>query len=122
MRRTDAVLRLTLRPICPSRDALVTNDILADWVNQGEVENKLIELGEQHSNVLEAFIMRPGIVLAKQAGYVLSNPVVGAVMGNVRIEDLVAVMVTTAISGNGRQTMEYSDLQAQGKSLLHSKG
>lgn len=62
------------------------------------------------------------MVLAKQVGFVLSNPVVGAVMGNVKIEELASVMVSTAISGNGKQIMEYSDLQAQGKSLLHGKG
>ena len=85
------------------------------------MENKLIELSEQYSDVLETFIVRPGMVLSKQAGYALRNPVVGAVMGNVKIEELSAVMLETAISSNDKQIIEYKDLQVQGKSLLRGK-
>ena len=66
--------------------------------------------------------MKPGMVLARRAGHVWSNPLVGAVMGNVKIEELAAVMVDTAISGNNKQIVEYNDLQVQGKVSLHSKG
>ncbi|MCJ1377502.1 hypothetical protein MMC17_000597 [Xylographa soralifera] len=87
---------------------------------KGEVENRLAELG-QHSNVLETYMVKPGMVLAKDSGYMASNPLVAVVMGNVKLDELAAVMVETALSGNRKQTLEYNDLQAQGRILTHKE-
>ena len=66
-------------------------------------------------------MVKPGMVLARDSGYMVSNPLVAAVMGNIKVNELAAVMVETAISGNAKQTMEYNDLQAQGRMLLHEE-
>ena len=44
------------------------------------MENRLIKLGEQHSDVLETFMVKPGMVLAKDAGYMTRNLIVKTVM------------------------------------------
>jgi len=89
------------------------------------VENKLLDFTKPHDDAVEAVVVKPGMVLAKNAGYLISNGLVGRLMRSIRVDELAAVMVDTAMLGADtamlgaeKQVMEYDDLVTKGRALL----
>ncbi|MCJ1258982.1 hypothetical protein MMC24_006816 [Lignoscripta atroalba] len=86
---------------------------------RGEVENKLVELGKLHPDAIETFIVRPGAILSKEN----KLPVmIVRLSRSIRVDELSAVMVNTALHGTETQIMEVGALQTEGSTLLKSSG
>lgn len=61
--------------------------------------------------------MRPSEVLNKERG--IKNWAMGFVP-SVRVDELAAALVDTAVNGTEQQTVENSELRTRGRELLHT--
>ena len=76
---------------------------------QGLVENELLQHGSQHPKSFETYIMRPGLVLAKEANLRDFFRQMGP---SVKVDRLAIMMVRTALDGSEKQILENTDISA----------
>lgn len=74
---------------------------------QGEVENKLISYAKDHESRFESYIMRPGMVLAKE---MTIRSLVFSLGPSVKVDALAKVMIDLALRGNERQVLENNNI------------
>lgn len=83
-------------------------------LEQGEVENRLIELQRQLPEQLASYVARPGGVLATNSFFPsLLEPLARAIT----VDDLAAKMLDIAINGHRTQIVELDVLRDEGKTL-----
>lgn len=75
----------------------------------------LFALVKQHQDLLECFVVRPGGVLSKDSWVPSILP--GSNM-YIKVDELAAVMVHTALKGSDNPTMSNNFLVTQGRKLL----
>jgi hypothetical protein len=76
----------------------------------------MMEFGEKAKGV-ESFIMRPASVLPKTSTGIRGT-LTGMTLGSIRVDELAAVLVDTAVNGSKTQTIENRELGKKGKELL----
>jgi hypothetical protein len=76
----------------------------------------LIEFSEKTKG-FESYIMRPAGVLPKVSSGV-KDAMMGMTLGSIKVDQLAAVLVDTALNGSKVQTMENKELGKRGKELL----
>ena len=74
---------------------------------QGQVENELLAHAQKHQKSFEAYIMRPGLVLAKETNF---KDLIRSMAPSVRVDRLAGLMVKTALDGADKQIFENSDI------------
>lgn len=82
---------------------------------RARLRTNLLSFARQHRHVFETFVVKPGSVLSKE------NRMMSVIMGlsrSVRVDELAAVLVNTALNGSETQTIEYDVLGPQGRALL----
>ena len=84
---------------------------------KGEVENGLVERGEQHRATIETYMVKPGGVLTKEDTLFTRMMVVNK-SRCIRVNELAAAMMDTALNGGKIQIMENDVLVSRGRSLL----
>ena len=84
--------------------------------HQGETQNRLIDIGNQRSEILETYIVKPGYVLASSNS--LPNMLV-SLSRSIKVNELAAVMLATALEGSKKQVMENGEMITQARALLN---
>jgi hypothetical protein len=102
-----------------------------DQYFQGEVINKLAEIGERHPDIFEAIFPMPGGVAPKGLNAASVFMVVTKTlrmdkvvegMKTLRVEELVAAMVEIALKGSETQDIDHDTLERRGKELMKRMG
>jgi hypothetical protein len=83
---------------------------------KGDAENKLLGFTAENREVFDAYIVRPGAVLANGGG--VAGVAVSLGAPAVSVQGLAAVMVELALSGGEEKVLENSELVARGKGLV----
>jgi hypothetical protein len=83
---------------------------------KGDAENKLLGLTAEHGDAFDAFVVRPGGVLASPGGVAGVAARLGAPV--VSVQGLAAVMVELAVGGGEEKVWENAELVARGRELL----
>lgn len=81
-------------------------------------ETKLLELAKQNEN-FEAVIVKCGYVLKKESK--VPEVLVGVGGLAIRVDELAAAMVESAVMGNGSTTIGNADLRTVGKKVLREQ-
>jgi hypothetical protein len=80
----------------------------------------LIQLEDENKDKFAAYIARPGSVIPPNN---MLMSILGALTGSLyptmKVEELAAAMIDTAIRGGEVQTIMHDDLKAKGGALLH---
>ena len=71
----------------------------------------LIEFAEQHQNIFDSVVVRPGIVVRSERPIPVCLPGISRVA--ITVNELAAAMVDSALSGNGTQTLNNTMLMQQ---------
>lgn len=88
---------------------------------KGEAETLLLDVEKEHSDSLQAFIVRPGTVLAHEG--ILAGLAAGLGVPAVSVQGLAAVMVDMALRGkaDGERVLDNKELVVMGRELLKAK-
>ncbi|KAE9365713.1 hypothetical protein N431DRAFT_385569 [Stipitochalara longipes BDJ] len=86
---------------------------------QGRVETKLLDLADEYSD-FETVIIHSGGVLRKENW--IPELAVGLSRVAIRIDELAAFMVDSAVNGVGSGTVGNEELRKKGKALLEKRG
>ena len=82
-----------------------------------------MELGKQHVDVGETYVVRPAFVLKKGMGAVThAVRTAGGMLPSVGVEQLAAAMISIAVGGDERQIWENRDLVEKGSDVLSKAG
>ena len=103
----------------PSYEALTTSSsesLLMGLIHQGEVENVLIDLAVQHRDSFDSFVVKPGYVLSKETRIM---QLVIDLSRFVRVDELAAVLMNTALNGSEVQITEYNEEGTRGRAVLN---
>jgi hypothetical protein len=80
----------------------------------------LVQLEDENKDKFAAYIARPGSVIPSNS---MLMSILGALTGPLypamKVEELAAAMIDTAIRGGDVQTIMHDDLKAKAKALLH---
>jgi len=85
---------------------------------QGLAETKLLELAEENRD-FEAVIVKCGFVLKKESA--VPEVVVGVSRNAIRVDELAAAMIESAVMGGGSQTIGNGELREMGKRVLKER-
>jgi transcription initiation factor TFIIIB Brf1 subunit/transcription initiation factor TFIIB len=81
-------------------------------------ETKLLELAEQNKD-FEAVIVKCGYVLKKESA--VPEVLVGVSRQAIRVDELAAAMVESAVMGSGSRTIGNAESRSMGKKLLKER-
>ena len=82
-----------------------------------------MELGKEHADVGETYVVRPAFVLKKGMGAVMQAVMsAGGMLPSVGVEQLAAAMISIAVEGGDEQIWENRDLVEKGSDLVSKAG
>ncbi|KAK5988629.1 hypothetical protein PT974_10115 [Cladobotryum mycophilum] len=113
------------------RDQTKKPFVLADYVlMRGETENRVLAYAKEHSDKIEAFVAKPGLIQGDRgAGATTKNPgliskimqtVITTVIGLPKVEvgHIAATLLKVAIDGSDQETLLNDDMTRIGKEFL----
>ena len=79
----------------------------------------MLELAEKNKDVFEAVIIKCGYVVEKESA--VPEVLVGMSRNAIRVDELAAAMVESAVMGSGSKTIVNAELRNMGKRLLRER-
>ncbi|MCJ1448902.1 MAG: hypothetical protein MMC23_009421 [Stictis urceolatum] len=79
---------------------------------RGSAENEVVQAGEDWRDAMDTFVLKPAYVLSRHAGYL--NTVAGSTL-TIRVQDLAAALLQSAVEGNDMQIEQSSSAAARGR-------
>ena len=83
---------------------------------KGECENAVVQVVKEHPDVFDGHVLRPWLVLAP--GFSIQQLVLGRM--SVKVEELAAALLDSAIEGSGTLIEENKDLVVRGRAALEA--
>lgn len=74
------------------------------------MENELLAHAQEHQESFEVFVMRPGLVLAKETSF---RDLIRGMGPSVRVDRLAGLMVKTALNGADKQIFENTAINKE---------
>lgn len=90
-------------------------------MTKGQIENNLVEIQENHSEVFAGYLFRPGSVLLPGIAWKIAGALTRPVQDSVGVEVLAAAMLDVAFKGWDTEVIEHRDLKSRGEALLRSQ-
>ncbi|KAJ5578213.1 uncharacterized protein N7459_007177 [Penicillium hispanicum] len=85
---------------------------------KGLVENRLVEIQENHPETFASYLLRPGSVLLQGMAWKIAGALTRPIQDSVGVEAMAAVLIDVAMEGWESQVMENDVLKARGQALL----